>query len=142
MLFAKFYFCYINTIKLKIMKTMRFYVFFLVLALGAAFTSCSDDDEGASNTIVGAWQSVLHSYRVWVFDEDGRVYSTDETGTYRISGDKLHITWTDEYGDYDEDFLIVELTLSKMTLDELDDETGLPNDDPESFTRIMIDEDE
>lgn len=123
------------------MKTMRFYVFFLVLALGAAFTSCSDD-EGGSNTIVGAWQSVLHSYRVWVFDEDGRVYSADETGTYRISGNKLHITWTDEYGDYDEDFLVMELTSSNMTLDELDDETGLPNEDPESFTRVMIDEDE
>lgn len=124
------------------MKTMKNYVMFLVLALSVGFMSCSDDDEGANKTIVGAWQSVLHSYRVWVFDGNGHVYSEDETGTYRVSGDKLHITWTDEYGDYDEDFLITELTSTKLTLDELDDETGLPLDDPESFTRITIDEDE
>lgn len=115
---------------------MKLYVIFLTLAVCASFLSCSDDDEGVGETIVGAWQSVLHSYRIWVFDENGHVYSEDESGTYRVSGDKLHITWTDEYGDYGESFLIIELTSSKLTLDELDDETGLPLDDPESFIKI------
>lgn len=123
------------------MKTMRFYVMLFTLALCVGFISCSDDDE-AGGTIVGAWQSVSHSYRIWVFDGNGHVYSESETGVYRVSGDKLHITWTDEYGDYDEDFLIMELTSTNMTLDELDDETGLPLDDPESFIKVSIDEDE
>lgn len=122
------------------MKTMKFCMMLFALGLCIGFVSCSDDDEGTNGTIVGAWQSDLHSYRIWVFDENAHVYSEDETGIYRVNGDKLHIIWTDEYGDYDEDFLIMELTSSKLTLDELSDETGLPNDDPESFTKIVINE--
>lgn len=121
---------------------MKLCTFFLVLLLCIGFTSCSDDDDNIGNGIIGAWQSELHSYRIWVFDNNGQVYSEDEVGTYRVNGNKLYITWTDEYGDYDEGFLILELTSDKLTLDELDDETGLPLDDPESFIKIIIDKDE
>ena len=122
------------------MKTLKICVAFLALTLCAGFMSCSDDDEGTNESILGAWQSALHSYRIWVFEKNGHVYSEDEAGTYRVRGDKLHITWTDEYGDYDEDFLIMELTSSRLTLDELDDETGEPLNDPESFKKISVDE--
>lgn len=123
------------------MKTMKLCVFFLTLLLFAGFSSCNDDDDDMKDSIVGTWQSELHSYRIWVFEDNGQVYSKEETGKYKVNGGKLHITWTDEYGDYDEDFLIMELTSERMVLDELDDETGEPLDDPEAYVRISLDED-
>lgn len=103
------------------------------MILGTA--GCSDDDEELSSSIVGAWQSEIHTYRIWVFTSNGEVVSEDEYGTYRLNGNRLYISWTDEYGDYEEAFLIVELTSDTMVLDELDDD-GIAHDDPETYRRI------
>jgi len=118
------------------MKTLRLlglFCLFAVMILGTA--GCSDDDEELGSSIVGAWQSEIHTYRIWVFTSNGEVVSEDEYGTYRLNGNRLYITWTDEYGDYEEAFLIVELTSDTMVLDELDDD-GIAHDDPETYRRI------
>lgn len=118
------------------MKTLRLlglFCLFAVMILGTA--GCSDDDEELSSSIVGAWQSEIHTYRIWVFTSNGEVVSEDEYGTYRLNGNRLYISWTDEYGDYEEAFLIVELTSDTMVLDELDDD-GIAHDDPETYRRI------
>lgn len=118
------------------MKTLRLFglfCLFAVMILGTA--GCSDDDEELGSSIVGAWQSEIHTYRIWVFTSNGEVVSEDEYGTYRLNGNRLYILWTDEYGDYEEAFLIVELTSDTMVLDELDDD-GIAHDDPETYRRI------
>jgi len=118
------------------MKTLRLlglFCLFAVMILGTA--GCSDDDEELGSSIVGAWQSEIHTYRIWVFTSNGEVVSEDEYGTYRLNGNRLYISWTDEYGDYEEAFLIVELTSDTMVLDELDDD-GIAHDDPETYRRI------
>lgn len=118
------------------MKTLRLlglFCLFAVMILGAA--GCSDDDEELGSSIVGAWQSEIHTYRIWVFMSNGEVVSEDEYGTYRLNGNRLYISWTDGYGDYEEAFLIVELTSDTMVLDELDDD-GIAHDDPEIYRRI------
>lgn len=118
------------------MKTLRLFglfCLFAVMILGTA--GCSDDDEELGSSIVGAWQSEIHTYRIWVFTSNGEVVSEDEYGTYRLNGNRLYISWTDEYGDYEEAFLIVELTSDIMVLDELDDD-GIAHDDPETYRRI------
>lgn len=118
------------------MKTLRLFglfCLFAVMMLGTA--GCSDDDEELGSSIVGAWQSEIHTYRIWVFTSNGEVVSEDEYGTYRLNGNRLYISWTDEYGDYEEAFLIVELTSDTMVLDELDDD-GIAHDDPETYRRI------
>lgn len=118
------------------MKTLRLlglFCLFAVMILGTA--GCSDDDEELGSSIVGAWQSEIHTYRIWVFMSNGEVVSEDEYGTYRLNGNRLYISWTDEYGDYEEAFLIVELTSDTMVLDELDDD-GIAHDDPETYRRI------
>ncbi|MCR8874633.1 lipocalin family protein [Phocaeicola barnesiae] len=118
------------------MKTLRLlglFCLFAVMILGTA--GCSDDDEELGSSIVGAWQSEIHTYRIWVFMSNGEVVSEDEYGTYHLNGNRLYITWTDEYGDYEEAFLIVELTSDTMVLDELDDD-GIAHDDPETYRRI------
>ena len=118
------------------MKTLRLlglFCLFAVMILGTA--GCSDDDEELGSSIVGAWQSEIHTYRIWVFTSNGEVVSEDEYGTYRLNGNRLYISWTDEYGDYEEAFLIVELTSDTMVLDELDDD-GVAHDDPETYRRI------
>lgn len=118
------------------MKTLRLlglFCLFAVMILGAA--GCSDDDEELGSSIVGAWQSEIHTYRIWIFMSNGEVVSEDEYGTYHLNGNRLYITWTDEYGDYEEAFLIVELTSDTMVLDELDDD-GIAHDDPETYRRI------
>ena len=118
------------------MKTLRLFglfCLFAVMMLGTA--GCSDDDEELGSSIVGAWQSEIHTYRIWVFTSNGEVVSEDEYGTYRLNGNRLYISWTDEYGDYEEAFLIVELTSDTMVLDELDDD-GIAHDDPEIYRRI------
>lgn len=118
------------------MKTLRLlglFCLFAVMILGTA--GCSDDDEELGSSIVGAWQSEIHTYRIWVFTSNGEVVSEDEYGTYHLNGNRLYITWTDEYGDYEEAFLIVELTSDTMVLDELDDD-GIAHDDPETYRRI------
>ena len=108
------------------------------MILGTA--GCSDDDEELGSSIVGAWQSEIHTYRIWVFTSNGEVVSEDEYGTYRLNGNRLYISWTDEYGDYEEAFLIVELTSDTMVLDELDDD-GIAHDDPETYRRIDMEND-
>lgn len=118
------------------MKTLRLlglFCLFAVMILGAA--GCSDDDEELGSSIVGAWQSEIHTYRIWIFMSNGEVVSEDEYGTYHLNGNRLYITWTDGYGDYEEAFLIVELTSDTMVLDELDDD-GIAHDDPETYRRI------
>ena len=118
------------------MKTLRLFglfCLFAVMILGTA--GCSDDDEELGSSIVEAWQSEIHTYRIWVFTSNGEVVSEDEYGTYRLNGNRLYISWTDEYGDYEEAFLIVELTSDTMVLDELDDD-GIAHDDPETYRRI------
>lgn len=118
------------------MKTLRLFglfCLFAVMILGTA--GCSDDDEELGSSIVGAWQSEIHTYRIWIFTSNGEVVSEDEYGTYRLNGNRLYISWTDEYGDYEEAFLIVELTSDTMVLDELDDD-GIAHDDPETYRRI------
>lgn len=118
------------------MKTLRLlglFCLFAVMILGTA--GCSDDDEELGSSIVGAWQSEIHTYRIWVFTSNGEVVSEDEYGTYRLNGNRLYISWTDGYGDYEEAFLIVELTSDTMVLDELDDD-GIAHDDPETYRRI------
>lgn len=120
------------------MKTLRLFglfCLFAVMILGTA--GCSDDDEELGSSIVGAWQSEIHTYRIWVFTSNGEVVSEDEYGTYRLNGNRLYISWTDEYGDYEEAFLIVELTSDTMVLDELDDD-GIAHDDPETYRRIYM----
>ena len=123
------------------MKTLRLFglfCLFAVMILGTA--GCSDDDEELGSSIVGAWQSEIHTYRIWVFTSNGEVVSEDEYGTYRLNGNRLYISWTDEYGDYEEAFLIVELTSDTMVLDELDDD-GIAHDDPETYRRIDMEND-
>ena len=123
------------------MKTLRLlglFCLFAVMILGTA--GCSDDDEELGSSIVGAWQSEIHTYRIWVFMSNGEVVSEDEYGTYRLNGNRLYISWTDEYGDYEEAFLIVELTSDTMVLDELDDD-GIAHDDPETYRRIDMEND-
>ncbi|WP_162160979.1 lipocalin family protein [Phocaeicola barnesiae] len=123
------------------MKTLRLFglfCLFAVMILGTA--GCSDDDEELGSSIVGAWQSEIHTYRIWVFMSNGEVVSEDEYGTYHLNGNRLYITWTDGYGDYEEAFLIVELTSDTMVLDELDDD-GIAHDDPETYRRIDMEND-
>ena len=123
------------------MKTLRLlglFCLFAVMILGTA--GCSDDDEELGSSIVGAWQSEIHTYRIWVFMSNGEVVSEDEYGTYHLNGHRLYITWTDGYGDYEEAFLIVELTSDTMVLDELDDD-GIAHDDPETYRRIDMEND-
>lgn len=118
------------------MKTLRLFGLFCLFAIMILGTAgCSDDDEELGSSIVGAWQSEIHTYRIWVFTSNGEVVSEDEYGTYRLNGNRLYISWTDEYGDYEEAFLIVELTSDTMVLDELDDD-GIAHDDPETYRRI------
>lgn len=117
------------------MKTIRLFWLFIVMALMAV--SCSDDDNDLESSIVGAWQSEIHTSRIWIFMSDGQVVSEDEYGTYYLNGDRLYISWTDEYGNYEEAFLIVELTSDTMILDELDEE-GIAHDDPETYRRINM----
>ena len=123
------------------MKTLRLlglFCLFAVMILGTA--GCSDDDEELGSSIVGAWQSEIHTYRIWVFMSNGEVVSEDEYGTYHLNGNRLYITWTVGYGDYEEAFLIVELTSDTMVLDELDDD-GIAHDDPETYRRIDMEND-
>lgn len=115
------------------MKVFRLFCLFAVIILGAV--GCSNDDDEFNNSIVGAWQSEIHTYRIWVFTDDGKVVSDDEYGTYDLKGNRLDILWTDEYGNYEESFLVVELTSDTMVLDELD-EDGIALEDPEAFRRI------
>lgn len=54
------------------MKTLRLlglFCLFAVMILGTA--GCSDDDEELGSSIVGAWQSEIHTYRIWVFMSNG-----------------------------------------------------------------------
>lgn len=124
------------------MKTIfrLFGLFCLLAVMASGFISCSDDNnDNFSNSIVGAWQSDIHTSRIWVFTSKGQVFSDDEYGTYHLNGNRLYITWTDEYGEYDEAFLIVDLTSDTMILDELDDE-GIAHDDPEGYHRINLED--
>ncbi len=104
------------------------YLLLLLAAFVFAFSSCSDDDEKSFNSkeLEGAWKmtSMLENKMemldpdddiVWIFDdgefeivEDGM---TDETGYYRVKGDKLIME-----GDDDVTFTIEDLTKSKLVL--------------------------
>ena len=55
------------------MKTIRLFWLFTVMALMAV--SCSDDDNDLESSIVGAWQSEIHTSRIWIFMSDGQVVS-------------------------------------------------------------------
>lgn len=124
------------------MKTFRFFVTLLVIALCAGFTSCSDDEED-ENPLVGTWVSIENrnsvEYKdVMTINSDGTgssaIYENgqiDKEGvenfkyTYDENSKLFTFIWEeDSYGVTDiYSMRVQELTSSKLVLvDDIDEE--------------------
>ena len=101
----------------------------MVAFMSFSFSSCSksDDDpigDGGDSRIVGTWYNIQYKYTTaWKFDKNGKCQFTEwgkndsedwsyaETGTWKVSGDKLNTHFSD--GDGDDDDYTFEFIISE-----------------------------